>query len=399
VFRTEVNQLSRLGQLGQFTAFAFLLSAFCSLLCPTVSALVFSDNFDYAVGRNDTSAVQTFQSHGWNWAKTEQTASANGYLYTVASIPGYTGPFPGGGSRVLAIEALPGTFGGQTDFYLQYGSENAPANTIPGNVWFQYWIYVNHFGTQLSQIGSRDKFLYPCNGSYPCNTGKWIHQIGADTNNPHGATPLGVPSNGDFWLASRDNQVGTVTYTQSSAGDQNKMGQQNIGTWVRSNTWTLVKLHWNTSASNVSWEAWLTPQGQPTVKVVEWISGVTPGFTWTIPPEHIGGHRVLRMPTTFPGPNNSEFYDSWIYMDDFVISETEADLPVYSGGPPPPPAGSACDLNADSSTNVSDVQLCANQAIGVIGCTTGDINHDLSCNVVDVQRVVNAALGGQCVTQ
>jgi hypothetical protein len=69
------------------------------------------------------------------------------------------------------------------------------------------------------------------------------------------------------------------------------------------------------------------------------------------------------------------------------------------GNPPPPPSGSACDINGDSSTNVSDVQLCANQAIGVIGCTTGDINHDTSCNVVDVQRVVNAALGGQCVTQ
>jgi hypothetical protein len=62
-------------------------------------------------------------------------------------------------------------------------------------------------------------------------------------------------------------------------------------------------------------------------------------------------------------------------------------------------SGSTCDLNSDSSTNVSDVQLCANQAIGVIGCTTGDINHDSSCNVVDVQRVVNAALGGQCATQ
>jgi acetyltransferase-like isoleucine patch superfamily enzyme len=70
-----------------------------------------------------------------------------------------------------------------------------------------------------------------------------------------------------------------------------------------------------------------------------------------------------------------------------------------SGTPPPPPSGSACDLNADSSTNVTDVQLCANQAIGVSACSTGDVNQDSSCNVVDVQRVVNAALGGACVTQ
>ena len=60
---------------------------------------------------------------------------------------------------------------------------------------------------------------------------------------------------------------------------------------------------------------------------------------------------------------------------------------------------SACDLNGDSLINVSDVQLCVNQAIGSAACTTGDINKDGVCNVIDVQRDVNAALGGQCVTQ
>jgi hypothetical protein len=60
---------------------------------------------------------------------------------------------------------------------------------------------------------------------------------------------------------------------------------------------------------------------------------------------------------------------------------------------------SACDLNGDGSANVSDVQLCANQAIGMAACSTADINKDGACNVIDVQRVVNSALGGQCVTQ
>ncbi len=58
---------------------------------------------------------------------------------------------------------------------------------------------------------------------------------------------------------------------------------------------------------------------------------------------------------------------------------------------------SACDLNRDNSTNVIDVQLEVNMALGVTPCTA-DINKDGACNVVDVQRVVNAALGGQCVT-
>jgi hypothetical protein len=66
--------------------------------------------------------------------------------------------------------------------------------------------------------------------------------------------------------------------------------------------------------------------------------------------------------------------------------------------PPPPPSGSVCDVNADGTTNVVDVQQEVNQALGIATCK-GDINKDGQCTVVDVQRVVNAALGGQCVSQ
>ncbi len=59
---------------------------------------------------------------------------------------------------------------------------------------------------------------------------------------------------------------------------------------------------------------------------------------------------------------------------------------------------STCDLNKDSSTNITDVQLCANQAIGAARCGSGDINKDGVCTVVDVQRVVNAALDSPCVS-
>lgn len=79
------------------------------------------------------------------------------------------------------------------------------------------------------------------------------------------------------------------------------------------------------------------------------------------------------------------------------ITGSEVIGPTTALPPPPPP--SRCDLNSDTSTNVSDVQLCVIQAISASACTSGDINQDNSCNVIDVQRVVNAALGGQCVTQ
>lgn len=68
-----------------------------------------------------------------------------------------------------------------------------------------------------------------------------------------------------------------------------------------------------------------------------------------------------------------------------------------TGTPPPPPPTNACDLNGDGTSNVIDVQLEVNMALGLSLCT-GDINKDSQCNVIDVQRVVNAALGGQCVS-
>ena len=57
---------------------------------------------------------------------------------------------------------------------------------------------------------------------------------------------------------------------------------------------------------------------------------------------------------------------------------------------------SACDLNRDWATNVVDVQLQVNAALGVTACTS-DLNRDGVCNVIDVQRGVNVGLGGSCV--
>jgi hypothetical protein len=60
----------------------------------------------------------------------------------------------------------------------------------------------------------------------------------------------------------------------------------------------------------------------------------------------------------------------------------------------PPPTTSPCDVNGDGLTNVADVQLEVNMALGIAPCT----NLSGVCTVVSVQRVVNAALGGSCVS-
>jgi hypothetical protein len=57
---------------------------------------------------------------------------------------------------------------------------------------------------------------------------------------------------------------------------------------------------------------------------------------------------------------------------------------------------SACDVNRNTATDVVDLQLQINQAIGAAACTS-DINKDSICNVVDAQRVINAITSGVCV--
>jgi hypothetical protein len=60
--------------------------------------------------------------------------------------------------------------------------------------------------------------------------------------------------------------------------------------------------------------------------------------------------------------------------------------------------GAICDINADGQTNISDIQLAVNSAIGSRTCFGADLNGDNACSVVDVMRVVNAALGKGCIT-
>lgn len=80
------------------------------------------------------------------------------------------------------------------------------------------------------------------------------------------------------------------------------------------------------------------------------------------------------------------------------IPGCNATAPGTPPPPPPPPPTTPCDVNGSGAVNVTDVQICVNQSLGISPCGSGDINQDQHCDVSDVQRVVNASLGGQCVT-
>lgn len=57
---------------------------------------------------------------------------------------------------------------------------------------------------------------------------------------------------------------------------------------------------------------------------------------------------------------------------------------------------SPCDLNGDGVTNVADVQVAVNEALGISTCAM-NLDGTGSCDIADVQRVITAALGGACV--
>ncbi len=327
---------------------------------PTPSGLIFFDNFEYPVSKFDSAATKAsaFTSAGWTDLKDETTrpGGASGYLSTVTSIPGYTGAFPGTGSRALLMEGLPttmgdfsggpGTYRNQTDFYLQLGGGASAAydDYIPGDVWFQFWVYPQYYGSQLSRFAARNKFLYPCNGSYGCHSHLWIAHSAARADRPlMDPWPFGNPSQGDVLFGLTESAgLSNIEYTGPNYDPYStgNIGQQTLSEWPRENRWTLVKMHFNTTrTSGNSWEMWLRPMGGSWTKVAEWIGGVTPGFVWDIPSGSEGGHRVLRMPSTWGTANFSDNtnYDAWLYMDDFAMATSESALPTYGSTPLPPP--------------------------------------------------------------
>ncbi len=303
---------------------------------PDPAKILFADYFEYEARKFDRSAAKIFiDKGGWNNVKTQQSnGSGFGYLYTTNKIPGYTGNFPGRESRsVLAIEALPQNFGGQTDFYLEYGCVECPKDTIPADVWFQFWIYSNHYKSssngkrQDSQYSFKNKFLYPCNSNYPCSSHKWLVWIGSA--NPQSSDLL---ADGNAYLFLRDSYVGSPRNNLAESGNESKLGQSLTSEHIAANRWTLVKIHIDTSNNRGNrFETWMKPLGGDWVKVSEWIDGKTAGFNWHIPENRVGGHRVLRMPTTFPGGigRGDQLLNAWIYIDDFVMTNSEQALPRY----------------------------------------------------------------------
>jgi hypothetical protein len=202
-------------------------------------------------------------------------------------------------------------------------------------VWFQFWIYSNFYDDptdqhdQLSQYGGRLKFIYPCNGYYPCqeNQIKWLNCLGQSTGEPlwanDDARELFISTIDPFPEDDDD-----INYTGAFDWNNFKPGQIDTNENITRNRWTLVKIHYDTSTAAGIFRAWMRPLGDPNwTQVADWrdeqpVIDVDDTFNWRV--TNVGGHKVFRIPTTV------DDYDSWIYLDDFTMAASEGDLPVYS---------------------------------------------------------------------
>jgi hypothetical protein len=305
-----------------------VLVVFClaTLLSAQPAPIIF-DPFETPIARTQTDKATPFRAAGWDGVKD----GVNCFLHTVTSIPGYSGPFPGGGSRVLLIEARPSLSQSQTDCYLQLGNENT-AEKLPGSVWFQFWVYPqNHAASgQLSLHRNRGKFLYVTNATYPSHSHKWMIETTCTSANPLNLfADTNCPGPMPFMNIRQTDGVSTINYTGPNAenGRSDQIGYTSVAETLVPNRWSLIKMHFDTSTTSGRWRVWIKPMGGRFVQVANWQHGVG-GLVWTIPADQVGGHRTLRMPTTSSG-TQAPWEDYWMYLDDFTVAASEGALKVY----------------------------------------------------------------------
>lgn len=304
---------------------------------------IFFDDFGYVVNKLDSAETKQrlFQAAGWGGIKDEQTrpGGASGYLSTVTTIPGYTGRMPGGSGRVLRMEGLPTSMGNvssqpyrnQTDFYLWYGNAAGPQTNVPGNVWFQFWVFINDYGNEQSHWAPRNKLIYPSDDGTASGDG---------TENAYLISVRPSSQAGTYQSYGPDAYV--VNKIEEGNGGQVVSNAPEGETYVGANLassngyhppgrWELVKIHVDHASVNGTYEVWKRPMNGSWIKTTEWIGGRTPGFTWVTQPALRAGHNMFKIPTTWgtakqDDPTN---FDAWMYIADFAMANREADLPVY----------------------------------------------------------------------
>jgi hypothetical protein len=316
-----------------------------SPITPPINGIIWMDDFNYIVRRSASGTSQidnAFVRNGpWTSAKSEEfDQGARAYIYTVdptTDIPGNSINPSATSDRVLAMEALIHSMADQSDFYLAREVHGQDNQVLPADSWVQFWYYTPRSGDQMSGF-LPGKLLYPCRGRHgSCTDFGWLIGLKAYSTNPvcHSLPDFVT---GQYILGNTGplvyDNVSLVT-TCPGEDEASEIGTGSADDYIRPNTWYLVKFHMDTSTPTPSLEMWLREYGSDVwTKPLDWVSGVTPGFTWTIPENRQRGHDYFRLVTTLgydaSNPRVSENLDTWMYFADFVVATSEDALPNYT---------------------------------------------------------------------
>lgn len=304
---------------------------------------IWADDFNYIANRGsgwNSTVDNPFVANGpWTNAKDLNTSTGSaGFIYTVnpLSIPGNTINPCLSSSRVLCLEALPGTYQRQTDFYLERNDLGNDANVLPAESWIQAWIYIPRSGAQMSEISDYGgKLFYPCRGGHgSCTTMSGLLNLRGAANHPNcnvidptvGFYPVDIGSENRTDLHSMDE---TGTGCQGAGANQAARGPHNAANYFQYNTWYLIKYRLDTTGANGITQLYVRQYGGAWELWMDWQGGVTPAtYQFAVDPANQGvGHDFFRLLTTFGHPTNAATWiDSWFYIGDLHAATSEANL-------------------------------------------------------------------------
>jgi hypothetical protein len=319
---------------------------------------LFIDTFNYVLSKEwpeaGTLGLEAIQAQGWTVGKFINgtngiSSNPDGYVSTETSIPGYSGTMPGlsGSGRVLRYNPLPTTEAFprsgiyQSEVFLQYGTW--PDADLPADCWYQFWIYINNYGSEQSHFAAGNKWFYPAptNDEWTVSSSNMPYLVNLSKSNfeTDGINDENIrdANNAEMYFTIQPQNPSGVYGADFTDAVQYPTNRDKLGPnldrlgYLSPNQWYLIKWHFDLSGTQGKWEAWRRTLGNQTwVQQASWIGGVTTGFTWATNPDHRTGLSALRFPETFGKPFVEGDYDSWIYVSDFAIATSEADLPVYN---------------------------------------------------------------------
>ncbi len=279
--------------------------------------MIISDDFSYTAGRDDINARAAFLAQGWTGVKSNQTdptRNPRGLLFT--------------SEGRLVMESFADTFTNQTDFYLGLGSESSTNyENIPGRLRVEFDYQVD----PASQFDRHDKFLYPGRRYYPQGFIRdpggnivldaegnqmmsylWLLGTSTSSNETDGSTPVELGRGADLFMFLRPVHA-DFRMASEYPTNKDKLGP-NLRTDIRLSPGCIhrVAIQIDTSTQSGRFEMWIDGY-----KTHEWIDGVTPNFSWRIPASMVGGHTIMRTPTTLSGGH------SITYLDNFKLGSYE----------------------------------------------------------------------------